>query len=236
MALELVQWAHNATEQSYNKPVLPHLVIALNKEEGNADQDLYNIQKAKKTLMDDIKNVHVNPRMEKYTKHWEKAEDNEEIDSGEALLDCYYSSVNVIHFPDKYSPTRMRKQIETLYEVLSKTCQESRKRRADMQMKLNAASFPLYTRKAFNRFASSFDQPFDFSEAWFDLNPVSFDFQSAILSLARHVSKDLDVKGMRLWEKLSDFIASCFLLNYCRIKIHGELSQASAASCECIIR
>jgi hypothetical protein len=225
MAVELVKWAHNATKQSYNKPTLPHLVIAVNSENEKADQNLYDIEKAKETLMKQIKNVHHKPQMTPYTKHWGNLDPEKEINSGEALLGCYYSSVNVIHFPDQYYPTKMCKQIDELYKVLSKTCQKSQNCRAEMQMKLDAATFPLYTRKAFSHFASSFDQPFDFKDAWFDLNPVSFDFKSAIIRLACDVSKDLNVKGMELWEKLTDFIAACFLLNWRRIRIHGESSQ-----------
>ena len=221
MVLHLVKWAHNAMEQSYNKPVLPHVVIALNRQDGDVDQDVYDVSKAKQILMDRIRGVHDTPSLERYTEYW-KTEDEERINSGEALLMCYYSSVKVIHFPNEYSPTRMHKQITTFYQVLSQTCQASKKHRADVQMKLNAVAFPLYIRRAFNQFASSLAQSFDFSEAWFDLNPVSFDFRSAILILALQVRKNLKIADVKLWEEMSDFIASCFLVNKCRTKIPSK--------------
>jgi hypothetical protein len=232
MILDLISWAHNATEKSYNKPVLPYLIIALNKEQGSPNQDFYSIDTATESFLkhDDVKNVHKTPRIEeRFTKQWQKAEGGSAIDSGEALLNCYFSKVAVIHLPDHHCPTKMHHQITALYDLLTDFSTKSQEKRAGMQMKLTAAAFPLYSRKAFKRFASSYKQPFDFSEAWFDLNPVTFNFKSSILNLAHLVNKDRRLNGMKLWEALIGFTASCFLLSWSRNRIKGLSSRAQCS-------
>ncbi|KAI0882625.1 uncharacterized protein GGS22DRAFT_191215 [Annulohypoxylon maeteangense] len=224
MIVDLLQWAHNATDQSYNKPVLPSLVIALNREEAGPNEDFYSIATATNDFLtnDDVKNIHMNPRIkEKYTNQWKKRDRSSAIHSGEDLLKCYFSDVNVVHFPNQDCPSKMHSQITELYQLLSSLSITAQKKRAQMQMDLTAASFPMYFRSAFGHFASNYKKPFDFSEAWFDLCPVVFQFRDSILSLAHLVSKDSGLNGMELWEDLTDFIASCFLLSWSRNKIQG---------------
>ena len=228
MVYELLKWAQNALEQSYNKPVLPYLVIALNKEDGSPHESFYSIPSATKTFLtaDDFRNIHKTPRIRNnYTKYWQDSQGGSAISSGEDLLKSYFSDVAVVHLPSHHYPTKMREQIMELYRVFEDFSLKSQKKRADRQMRFSAETFPLYSRKAFSQFASDYKKPFDFSEAWFDISPVSFQFKDSILNLAHQVNKDRGLKGTELWNALTDFFASCFLLSWGRNSIQGKCSQ-----------
>lgn len=227
MIRELIEWAHNATESSYNKPVLPFLVMVLNKEDDSCDQDIYSIPVATERFLNDldVKNVHNHDDIKGYSSKWQDVEGHSVISSGHDLLKCYFTDLAVIHLPTGQRPTKMHKQIDSLHEKLVEFSKASQNKRADMQMQLTASTFPLYSRKAFKQFASSYNEPFDFSEAWFDLNPVEFQFSNSILNLAHIVGKTCNLNGLLLWDSLIDFIASCFLLSSRRNDIRGQSSM-----------
>ncbi|KAI1204747.1 uncharacterized protein F4807DRAFT_446063 [Annulohypoxylon truncatum] len=227
---DLINWAHYAMEQSYNKPVLPHVVLAFNRSEDDVELENEDSERATRSMMDNVRGIYEEPKFRPFLEYWNKKNkkymDNPQtevpiINSGEALLRCYYAKITVVHFSNQKKPTRLRKQTEGLYRVVKTACEESHQKRAAVGMKMNAAKLPLYVRTALNQFGSSLDKPFDFSEAWFELNPVSFEFSSTIFTLAKLIRDLGKLNGMRLWCKLGDFVASCFYLNIYRNNMIG---------------
>ncbi|KAI1091858.1 acyl transferase/acyl hydrolase/lysophospholipase [Rostrohypoxylon terebratum] len=223
-------------EQSYNKPVLPHVILAFNKNEDAIETS----EEATRIWMDVIKNLHTGQTFKRFAEYWGKQygsnhEGKPIIDSGEALLKCYYASVRVIHFSDQTRPTQLHKQIDELYRVAQDASAQSQRDREAVGMKLNAATLPLYVRLALKQFSSSLDKPFDFGEAWFELNPVSFEFSSTILTLAKLMRDCGQLNGIQLWKKLGHFVASCFHLSSCRKDIagsHDDLNKKMWSGCE----
>jgi hypothetical protein len=215
-------------EQSNNKPVLPHAVIAFSNHNGHVESELYETGKATEMLMNGIEDIRNIDRFQPYIEYWDKQhkdmqnEGKHKIDSGKALLKCYYTDVRVIHFPSQDHPTAIHKQTKVLKREISLACQKSQEAREAVGMKLDTATIPLYVRTALSQFASSLSKPFDFGEAWFELHPVSFDFRGSILTLAKLARDSLNLNGINLWNKIGDFVASCFFLNSSRVDITGR--------------
>ncbi|KAL7755626.1 hypothetical protein ACKLNR_014153 [Fusarium oxysporum f. sp. zingiberi] len=215
--LHLVEWAHNATEQSYNKPVLPCAIIAFMNRDGQVNPKDYDIDAAKHTVFDKLKDFRNIKGLQSYVEYWES--NKQTIDSVEALLRCYYASVSVVNFPNGMLPTKMHEQSTKLYSEIHRAFRESQQRRKTAWMQLNAAALPQYVRKAFTHFASNYTAPFDFSDAWVDLHQISFNFQGSIFNLATKVGLLKRWRGMEVWTEVAEFVASCLLLNCCRHKL-----------------
>lgn len=225
MLISLVKWAHDATQQSYNKPALPHLIIAYRKLDDSSQSEVYDVDTATENLLEKL-NINDMPKLTKFIDYWQGKDEVEgvgkaKVDSAQALLEFYYASVSVVNFPGQDEPTRMHTQTETLYRQIVEKRKQSQDHRANVWMRMNAATFPLYVRKAFAHFSSNFQEPFDFYEAWFKLHPVSFKFDGAIFALAKQVRDLGKLDGMELWEKISGFVASCLLLNHVRNELPG---------------
>ncbi|KAL6411018.1 hypothetical protein AUP68_07453 [Ilyonectria robusta] len=216
--LQLVQWGHNATVQSYNKPVLPSAIIAFINRDEQVNPGDYNLEAAKGSVFDkpSLKDVSSDKGLQQYIQYW-KTNDHA-IVSAEDLLSCYYSSVSVVHFPSGKRPTTMHQQVEKLYGRINEVCLTSQGRREEAWMKWNAATLPLFVRKALTHFASNYETPFNFSDAWVDLQHISFNFNGSIFNLARMIRGDRGLAGMDLWEEISGFVASALFLNCVRTK------------------
>ncbi|PHH77916.1 hypothetical protein CDD80_7598 [Ophiocordyceps camponoti-rufipedis] len=223
--LHLIAWAHQATEQAYNKPVLPCAIIAFMNKDGQVDPEDYDIDTAKRNVFAKLNNIRRYPDLQQYVEYWEK--NNNSIETAQALLSCYYSSVSVVNFPNGQLPSRMRKQAATLYNKISESCRESQKRRERARMMLSASTLPLYIRKAFTHFATHCHTPFDFSDAWIDLHSVSFNLEGSIFNLATKFGRLRRLRGMRVWEEIAPFVASCLLLNWFRKQPPGDFADAT---------
>jgi hypothetical protein len=215
-------------EQSNNKPVLPYAVIAFSNREDHVESEFDETENVTKDLMEKVRDIRNMDQFHKYIEYWDKQhkgiqdEGKHKIDSGEALLKCYYTDVRVIHFPSQVEPTMIHKQTTRLKHEISLACQKSQGAREAVGMKLDAATLPLYVRTALSQFASSLSKPFDFGEAWFELHPVSFDFRGSILTLAKLARDSHKLNGIDLWNEIGDFVASCFFLNCFRANIAGK--------------
>jgi hypothetical protein len=202
--------------QAYNKPVLPGVIIALINRDGQVDPQNYDLDTGKTSLFNktSLKDITRDPNLQKYVDYW--AENGQTIKTAEELLSCYYSSINVVHFPNGKDPTRMRQQVEKLYQKINEVCTELRERREIALMKWDATTLPRFVRKAFTHFASNYQTPFNFSDAWVDLQRLSFNYEGSIFDLARKTEKSRGISGWELWEAISVFAASCLFLNCVR--------------------
>ncbi|KAL6917194.1 hypothetical protein FSST1_008689 [Fusarium sambucinum] len=214
--LQLAQWGHSATVQAYNKPVLPGVIIGLINRDGQVDPQNYDLETAKISFFNksSLKDIARDPKLHKYVEYWE--ENGQTIATAEELLLCYYSSIDVVHFPNGKDPTRMRQQVGKLYQKINEVCDELRERRETALMKWDATTLPRFVRKAFTHFACNYQTPFNFSDAWVDLQRLSFNYEGSIFDLARKTQKSRGIAGWELWDAISVFAASCLFLNCVR--------------------
>lgn len=213
---QLAQWGYSATVQAYNKPVLPGVIIAFVNRDGQVDPKDYDLDKAKDSLFDkpSFKDITRDPKLQEHVGYW--AENGQKITTAEELLLCYYSSINVVQFPDGKDPTRMRQQIAKLYQKINTVCSDLRKQREIALMKWDASTLPRFIRKAFTHFACNYQIPFNFSDAWVDIQRLSFNYEGSIFDLAIKTQKARGISGWELWEAISVFSASCLFLNCVR--------------------
>jgi hypothetical protein len=90
----LLEWGSVAIETTYNQPILPYAIIALNATENDLDSQLWDVQTSTKSLLDSLaKIVDKNVEFSKYADLWRKR--GRRIDSVEDLMMCYYSALRV---------------------------------------------------------------------------------------------------------------------------------------------
>ena len=89
---KLVTWAANAIETSANQPILPHVIIVLNKHE---DFVLAGGENADTTIIlnDVARVIDKNETLSSWTTHWRDR--GKVIETLSDLIHCYYSSVEV---------------------------------------------------------------------------------------------------------------------------------------------
>ncbi|KAI8712039.1 RING-type domain-containing protein [Fusarium sp. LHS14.1] len=219
--LQLVEWGHSAMMHSYNKPILPTAIIAFINRDDRLGPWKYDLGTARTSFfeMPSLQRISENKELQPYIQY--RKTNGKIINSAEELLDCYYSSVSVMHFPNGNHPTTMHQQIQELYGIINAL---SLKKKTTLDWKRwnwNAATFPLFIRKAFAHFASKYETPFNFSDAWVDVQNFSLGFDRAIFNLARMARgrRDMSDAGIGLWEDMSGFVASCLFLRYAREKM-----------------
>jgi hypothetical protein len=90
----LIEWAAAALETASNQPILPYAILALNASENDIDPDLWDVEKATKTLLDSLSDtVNQNVTFAKHAQYWRDR--GRAIDSVDNLMSCYYSSLKV---------------------------------------------------------------------------------------------------------------------------------------------
>lgn len=217
---QLVKWGHSATMLSYNKPDLPSAIIVFINQDDQVDPYEYDLSAAREWFFGQrcLHDISKNKTLQPYIQYWEA--NGHRIVSAKDLLSCYYISVSVVHLPNGQHPTPMHQQIKKLYGRIIEVCPEPQIRRDWVRWKWNAATLPLLVRKAFTHFASKYETPFNFSDAWVDLQSFSPDFNWSIFNLARMARghRDLSRTGMDLWASIGSFVASCLFLNCVRAK------------------
>jgi hypothetical protein len=83
----LLEWGSVAIETTYNQPILPYAIIALNATENDLDSQLWDVQTSTKSLLDSLaKIVDKNVEFSKYADLWRKR--GRRIDSVEDLMMC----------------------------------------------------------------------------------------------------------------------------------------------------
>lgn len=96
-------------------------------------------------------------------------------------------------------------------------------------MLLDAEELHSYLQYAFDHFADTLSNPFDFVQASFTNSPIPLDFGGSILKLAINFVKvwqsqyDAGTLFDRLFEELGNMVASCMMFDSARHKIKGTL-------------
>jgi hypothetical protein len=127
-----------------------------------------------------------------------------------------------VRIPAEGRPKLIQKQTEKLYTEIQRGCQVSRERKAALRMLLNAEELQSYLQCAFDHFARTLDDAFDFVQASFFNNPIPLDFGGNILKLAINMMEQKEHTDARsIFDKLSYMVASCIMQDSVRHNIKG---------------
>lgn len=92
----LLEWGSVAIETTYNQPILPYGIIALNATENDVDPQLWDVDISTKTLFDSLTGVvDKNVEFSKYAELWRNR--GKTITTVSDLMSCYYSVVKVCY-------------------------------------------------------------------------------------------------------------------------------------------
>ena len=90
----LLGWGSVAIETTYNQPILPYAILALNATENDIDPHMWDVNTSTKLLLDSLAGtVDRNVEFSKYADLWRKR--GKKIDTLEDLMMCYYSALRV---------------------------------------------------------------------------------------------------------------------------------------------
>lgn len=180
---KLVEWAAAALEKSSNQPALPHAIVVLNASENDINGDLWDVQVATRSLLENLsKTVLQNVIFKKRAQFWRDRD--REIETVEQLLHSYYHSVTVVRIPTHGRPNLIQSQVIKLYSQIKLACDVARERKAELRMLLDADELISYLHFAFDHFAKDLDTPFDFVQASLNNSPIPLNFGGNILKLA----------------------------------------------------
>jgi hypothetical protein len=216
VVVRLLRWAAAALEKSSNQPALPHAIIALNACSNNIRPELWDVNTATTELMKNLgETIDHNHDFREYAQYWRKR--NRRVDSVRDLLESYYSSIRVVRIPEKGRPNLIQRQIEKLSKEIERGTKQSRERKTELRMLLDADEIQPYLQGAFDHFAQNLEAPFDFVKASFANNPIPQTFGGNILKLAIQAMKfNPDQDAVAILEELSSVVASCIMLDAAR--------------------
>lgn len=90
----LLDWGSVAIETTYNQPILPYAILALNATEHDVDPKMWDVQTSTRTLLDSLADtVNKNVVFSTYADLWRKR--GKKIDTVDDLMKCYYSALRV---------------------------------------------------------------------------------------------------------------------------------------------
>ena len=220
---DLLKWADKNYKGSTNLPSKPHVVIAINKCESATPSDQWNTSNATAHLLSTTNSqIRKNVIFAKYAKIWESRA--LEIEDMRDLLKCYYSSVNVVRIPHKSRYKLLNDQRYKLYNLILDSCNRSSEVKLQKRMLADVDEFGLFLSLAFDHFAESLDEPFDFIQASIRSNPLPESFHNNIYNFALMV-----MRQCHLWEEtaahfdiITPMVASCIMLDSSRHRRMGK--------------
>ncbi|RTE83240.1 hypothetical protein BHE90_002241 [Fusarium euwallaceae] len=149
----------------------------------DVDDKEWDINTAMRLLMDDIRSaIRQVPQVEEYARFWR--ENGRTISSTHDLLKCYYASVSVVRVPSRGRYMLMDEQVQKLFELIQRKCEESLLNKKRLRMLATAEKLQIYLQAAFDHFAQNLTVPFDFIKEALKHNPVPRDLGGNILKLA----------------------------------------------------
>lgn len=218
----LLEWGSVAIETTYNQPILPYAILALNATENDVDSQLWDVQKSTKLLFDSLADtVDKNVEFSKYADLWRSR--GKKITSVSDLMGCYYSAVRVVRLPTNGRPKLIEAQAQKLYLDIERGCRLARNVKTQTRMLLNAFEFQGYLSHAFDHFCGTIDAPFDFVQCSYLNTHLSTTFGESILTLAAGMARRKPrPKASAIFEKLGRLIASCIMLDTIRSDLKGK--------------
>ncbi|KAK7557627.1 hypothetical protein IWX91DRAFT_110775 [Phyllosticta citricarpa] len=221
---KLVAWAAAALETSSNQPVLPHAILALNAEDYNINESLWEVEAATADMLKSLaKTVDQNRTFKQAAQYW--LERDRKIETVEQLMLCYYGSIQVIRIPKQGRPQLIQRQVGTLHNAIREACLAARHQRADLRMLLDVNEFQCYLECAFDHFARELYKPFDFVQASRLHSPIPFSFGGNILKLALKMAELWRDKtnAKQIFDEIRYVVASAIMFDVTRTKKRGRV-------------
>ncbi|KAF1960915.1 hypothetical protein CC80DRAFT_590230 [Byssothecium circinans] len=225
---KLLEWGSVAIETTYNQPLLPYAIIALNATELDVDPVMWDPDTSTSLVLSSLADtVDKNVKFSQYAELWRKRGKN--IENVEDLMLCYYSAFRVIRLPTNGRPTLVEEQAGKLYSEIERGCRLARNVKSQTRMLLNAFEFQAYLNHAFDHFCSSLDTPFDFVQCSYLTSRLSTTFGESILALAVSMArKKPRPEAATIFKKLGHLIASCMMLDVMRSNLKGTAERIFA--------
>ncbi|KAI9662379.1 MAG: hypothetical protein M1821_008546 [Bathelium mastoideum] len=219
----LIQWAENSIEKSLGQPILPHLVVVLNETSLSVNADQWDVKKTTELFLHDHRNAleHLPDELKGITASWRSK--GKRIETTKDLLECYYSSVDIVRVPDKESYMLMHKQVAKMYNEIATKCNTSQYTKRKLRMLINGDDLQFYLKVAFDHFADTLDAPFDFIKTGRRLNPIDPSFSTNILQVSISVMENTaDGRNLeKLFTRVAVMVASCIMLDMDRKRRPG---------------
>jgi hypothetical protein len=215
----LLSWAEACLETSVNQPTLPHVIIALNGTDPSSNPDVWNSHKATQSLLEANDHCLDPQRGHHYfidlARRWRKK--GRRIDKILDLIQCYYSTFKVVRIPRKGRYELLHNQIQGLHRTIMTGCKASFDSKLEANMLSKAHELNTYFQCAFDHFASTLDEPFNFIAVLLLNNPIPNDFGGHILQLAIAIRTQNDgLKADWVFNSLIDMVASSISLDCIR--------------------
>lgn len=222
----MLEWAAASIEGSVNQAAMPHAIIVLNFTDPNINPNGWTVESATTSLLSTYSQaVTENVDVRNHARYWH--EKGKPISTTKDLLLCYYSSISVVRVPQKGRYGLVDKQVAKLDDQIHRRCKEARQNRKHLRIIFNTDEFQAALSMGFDHFSNRLDEPFDFVELSWALNPIPKDFGGNILRLALAIKDDPTMKnssGSHIFQHLSHMVASCVMLDFVRHQIKGTLS------------
>jgi hypothetical protein len=139
--------------------------------------------------------------------------------------------VKVVRIPANGRPNLIYEQVKKLHGCIEDACDQSRERKGQLRMLLDANELQPYLQFAFDHFACDLNTPFDFVQAAVTNSPIHHEFGANILKLAINIMDTCQntASGPIIFTELSYMVASCIMLDSARHGIKGEQSAMIGA-------
>jgi hypothetical protein len=122
-------------------------------------------------------------------------------------------------------PNLIHDQTMKLYAEIEKGMSIVQDRKLKLRLLLNALDFQTFFQHALDHFCRDLDSPFDFVQASFSKSRLSSTFSQNTLAIAASmIGLPSKPKASVIFERLSDLIASCIMLDAVRHNIRGGRS------------
>lgn len=215
----LIEWGVASLEKSINQPTLPHAIIVLNDTDLAISSEEWEVDSATQNLLEANRDC-LNPRSGSHyfiqlAKEWRAK--GKAITDILDLIQCYYSTFKVVRIPTKGRYQRMYEQVKKLHRLMSESCASSFITKRQARMLATSEELSLYLQSAFDHFAGTIDEPFNFIKVSLQINPIPDNFGGHILQLARAIQSN----GRRreshwIFEKIHYLVASSVMLDCVR--------------------
>lgn len=236
----LLEWAHANRSSSINLPAKPHAIIAINKSRNDTPSDQWShVTATAKLLRSANAQIAKNKTFMKYAAMWQERS-NTSIDDINDLLRFYYSTVNVVRIPLKSRHQLLHEQREVLFEIIHDCCQKTFEQSQRRRMLADVDDFGMYVSLAFDRFAESLDEPFDYMQASLKSQPPPRSMGDHVYGFSKLVhrrSGKPKPHAAQLFDKLTPMIASCLMLEAARKQRLGKVRFCfNSETADCLYR
>jgi hypothetical protein len=233
VTLQLLEWASNAIDYSSNQPCLPHAVLVLNKSDPSLPKEKWEAISSTKWLFAGLeRELGANLKFKPYLARVKDSGRHRTVGAQE-LLECYYSSVQVVRIPafadGAGRPNLIQDQMNILYKRLKDCCNDAQEEKRKRRMLLTADQLSPYIQLAFDHFSrdENFEKRFDFIQASFKTRPVFANLADNIIAIAKPLltQRTADGSHVRLksyFEDLSRLVASALMFDAARNERMGE--------------